>query len=117
PREPGALLAGSGLAGAYFDSTNLTHKDFARIDPTINFTWSQSPTGSNPFAVRWSGRVEPKFTDTYHFSLISSGSIRLWVDNQLVINRWDGHSTQTDAANVALKGGQRYDIRIEYAHH
>src|SRR3954470_11761607 len=71
PLEPRALLAGSGLAGAYFARTNFTLTKFARPDAGIDFGWTGGTAakslGTDGFSTRWVGRVEPKFSETYTF--------------------------------------------------
>src|SRR5215475_3033483 len=49
------------------------------------------------------------------FYLYSNGGVRLWVDNQLVIDRWQAPSElETRSAPVDLKAGEKADVRVEY---
>src|SRR3954469_12832197 len=70
--EGRVLLAGSGLAGAYFNNATLSGSALAtRVDKTVNFNWSGSPgvsgIGADNFSVRWTGQVLPRYTGAYTF--------------------------------------------------
>lgn len=112
------LLAGSGLAGAYFAKTNLTDIKLARKDATVNFRWTSgtaaSSLGTDGFSTRWSGSVEPKFSETYTFIATSRGGVRVWVNNALIIDAWSEHNLQENSGSLKLAGGRRYNIRIDY---
>jgi hypothetical protein len=42
-------------------------------------------------------------------------AVRLWVNNQLVIDNWASHPATTDtSASINLTAGVRYTIRLEY---
>jgi hypothetical protein len=38
----------------------------------------------------------------------------LWVNGQLLINRWTDRSATENSGSITLQAGQRYDIRLEY---
>ncbi len=103
-------LVGDGLSAAYFNNAVFTGAPaLVRIDPTISFTWGKNvPDASinQPlFSVRWTGKLLAGFDETYTFYLRSSGNLQLWVDNQAI----------ADQGTVALRAGQLYDIKVEYA--
>ena len=65
--------------------------------------------------MRWSGQLAAPSSEAYTFYLYSDGGARLWVNNQLVINRWQPPSEpQTRSAPVELKAGEKADVRVEY---
>lgn len=72
------------------------------------------PSSDTSFSTRWSGQIEPKFSETYTFSTVSDDGVRLWVNGQALIDNWNPHGAMEDKATIALEAGKRYDIRIEY---
>src|SRR5262245_52618675 len=92
--EPG-LTGGTGLRGEYFDNRDFSAPKLTRVDPTINFNWGTgspaSAIGSDTFSVRWTGRVSPRYSETYRFYTTSDDGVRLWVNGQLVIDNWTDH--------------------------
>ncbi len=42
---------------------------------------------------------------------ISDDAIRVWVDGDLVIDRWDPHGSEVDYADI---GGGRHQVRVHY---
>jgi len=110
-----------GLLGEYYewDSANpwqtLLMK---RLDATVNFNWgSNAPDPSMPadaFMVRWTGQVEAPTTATYTFYTQTDDGVRLWVNDQQLIDNWTDHSSTIDEGSIKLTAGQRYDIILEY---
>ncbi|MBA3441147.1 MAG: hypothetical protein H0T92_14885, partial [Pyrinomonadaceae bacterium] len=66
------------------------------------------------FSVRWTGSIEPKFSEEYTFHTFSNDGVRLWVDEQLIIDNWTEHSVKEDTGKVTLKADRRYQLKIEY---
>jgi hypothetical protein len=115
---PHWLENGTGLAGQYFSGTNLANPAFARVDPNIDFIWAGvSPGGGlsgDGFSVRWTGRVQARYTEGYTFHLTTADGCRLWVNGQLLIGKWYNDTNSDVAGSIALTGGQQYDLRVEY---
>jgi glucose/arabinose dehydrogenase/PKD repeat protein len=107
-----------GLQGDYYNNINFTDLMVTRTDETIDFNWGNgSPDpmiGADSFSVRWTGSVTPEFTQTYTFYTISDDGIRLFVNNQLVIDAFVDQSPTEHSGQIALVAGQEYDIRVEY---
>ncbi len=112
------LSQGDGLLGMYYPNRNLTNVPVYRIDPVINFDWGKnSPTSGvslNNFSVRWSGHILPKTSETYTIYARSDDGIRVWVNNQLIIDQWNDHSATEYAGSIYLNANQKYQIKIEY---
>jgi MSHA biogenesis protein MshQ len=110
-----------GLLGDYYNT-----RDFSgalagrRVDAPIDFNWTDGPPGVNgvtqdQFSVRWNGSIRATETGAYRFQTASDDGVRLWVDNQLVINRWNDHAVTTDTSNaVNLEAGGVYPVRMEF---
>lgn len=110
--------SGTGLTGEYYDNIDFTALTLTRVDPTIDFNWGTgSPTSSmgvDTFSVRWTGQIEPLFSQTYTFYTETDDGVRLWVNNVLVIDRWIDQAPTEWSGTIALSAGQRYDLRMEY---
>ena len=66
------------------------------------------------YCVRWTGQVQPQFSETYFFDVKSDDGCRLWVNDQLLIDKWVKQNV-TDWTNaIALQAGTRYDLKLEY---
>src|SRR5687767_12585765 len=119
PLENRRLLAVvNGLTGAYYNRTDFTDFALRRVDATVNFDWGSSSPASNiapdTFAVRWTGQVQAKSTGLYTFYTTTDDGVRLWVNNQLLIDRWRNQAATEYRESISLVSGQRYDIKIEY---
>jgi regulation of enolase protein 1 (concanavalin A-like superfamily) len=110
-----------GWSASYFSNQDLSGSPaFRHRDVAIDFNWAagQAPasgvTTSN-YSVRWEGSLLPATTDTYTFTALSNGGVRLWVDGQLVIDRWALQSTATEVTGqVALTAGSQPKVVVEY---
>jgi hypothetical protein len=115
PPPPGT---GTGLRGEYYDNMNLTALRVTRIDSTVDFDWgtgSPDPSiGPDTFSVRWTGGVQPRYSDTYTFYTLSDDGVRLWVDDQLIIDNWTDHAPTENTGAIELESGRIYSIRMEY---
>jgi uncharacterized protein (DUF1800 family) len=124
---PSSTAKGTGLVGRYFTNANLTYASttnfnptnlfLTRVDPVIDFTWTNgtSPNLSNGlYTVRWTGQVQPQYSENYFFDTISDDGVKLWVNDQLLIDKWQSQSGTEWTNAIALQGGARYDIKLEY---
>src|SRR6476659_266137 len=116
PLEPRALFAGNGLSAAYFDDTNLSALKFGKTDTRLLFDWNSATLSGvgNDFSARWMGRVQARYSDRYRFVTLGTGGVRVWIDNQLIIDDWSTHALKSDSGYATLVAGQRSDVRIEY---
>lgn len=109
---------GKGLKGEYFNNVDLTGFVFSRVDPTVYFNWGRQAPGAGvdpeTFSVRWTGFVQPKYSENYTFYTDSDDGVRVWVDNQLIIDNWTDHGVTENSGQITLAAGNFYPIRIEY---
>jgi PA14 domain/Chitobiase/beta-hexosaminidase C-terminal domain len=113
---------GTGLQGQYwanqvgtFDGT----PDTTSIDPTINFTWGSAapppaPLGVEHFSVKWDGLVRTTTAGLYTFYFLADDGVRLYVNNQLLINSWFDEAPTEYSGSIQLQENQSYPIHIEY---
>lgn len=124
---PSSTASGFGLTGQYYTNSSSTYTNSAnfnptnlfltRVDPVIDFNWTNgtSPDLSNGlYTVRWTGQVQPQFSETYFFDVKSDDGCRLWVNDQLIIDKWQKQTVTDQTNTIALQAGTRYDIRLEY---
>ena len=115
--ESRLALSGSGLTAQYFFNPDFTGLAGTRTE-AIAQNWGTGSPGfsidADSFSVRWTGQIEPQFSETYTFRLQSDEGVRLWVDGELLIDDWTAHSVRTRTATAALVAGQFYDIRVDY---
>lgn len=110
---------GSGLKGEYYNDTSFQNKVLERTDSVLAFTeWGSIGVNyritSTSYSVRWTGQVQPQFSETYTFMLQCGGGFRLWVDNKLLLDSWTEHYPGDFKGSINLVAGQKYDIKIEY---
>lgn len=123
-----ALGDGAGLLGEYWANTAgivFTNVNFAalptltRTDAVVNFNWNNSgpatSVGQSNFTVRWSGSLQPQYSETYALATVANGGVLVWVNGQLLIDSWTNHATAiTNSANVVLNSQELYNVQMDY---
>ncbi|MCU4165441.1 PA14 domain-containing protein [Carboxylicivirga caseinilyticus] len=109
---------GTGLKADYYSGNNFNVLKGSRIDESVNFDWGTgAPLAGMPvdnFSIRWSGKIEPLFTGTYTFYITSDNSRRLWINNQLIIDKWINDWDIEYSGSIDLEAGKKYDIKLDY---
>ncbi|MHC4120624.1 MAG: LamG-like jellyroll fold domain-containing protein [Planctomycetota bacterium] len=111
--------AGGGLKGEYFDNASVQGEPaLTRIDAAIDFSWGADSPDPNiinaeSFSVRWRGELEIAFTEAYRFYAVTEDGVRLWVNDQLVIDRWEVYRLNEYRSDpIELQGGQKVTIEM-----
>jgi len=109
---------GTGLNAEYFNGMNFETSRYTTLDSTINFNWgTQAPnpkTNADNFSVRWDGQILPRFTGNYTFYINSDNGRRLWVNDQLIIDKWISDYGIEYSGNINLVANQKVNIKLEY---
>jgi len=109
---------GNGLLANYFNGMNFETAVHSRTDATINFDWTNgSPNAAvnaDRFSARWTGQVQPRYSGEYTFYVNSDNGRRLWINNQLIIDKWLDDWNIEYSGKITLTAGQKYDIKVEY---
>lgn len=103
--------------GEYFKNGTLSGGPaFTRNDVDIDFDWSLGAPGIglsyDHFSVRWTRTLE--FSGGYYrFYTQTDDGTRLYVDDNLVIDRWHDQAPTTYSADVYLSAGE-HAVKMEY---
>jgi len=115
---PPVTEGGHGLKGEYYNNEDFTDKKFERVDSQIDFDWGYgSPhelIDPETYSVRWTGKIQPKYTDIYAFHAFIDDGVRLWVNDELIIDQWNLSDVAEFTGTIRLEAGQKYDIKLEY---
>ncbi|MBC7327267.1 glycoside hydrolase family 3 C-terminal domain-containing protein [bacterium] len=111
-----------GLRAEYFSNPYLDGSPtLIRIDQNIDFDWGTGAPAPNfpseNFSVRWTGKLIPPETRTYEIYARTDDGVRLWIDDQLLIDTWHDRAASTDRARIRLEAGKEYNIKMEYYEH
>ncbi len=109
-------IPNNSFSGMYYDNSDFTNLKLTKIDSAINFDWlggSPDPTiDGDTFSVRWEGNFTFE-NATYTFTTTVDDGARLYIDNQLIIDKWLRQSPTTYTASKALTAGS-HTVRYEY---
>lgn len=102
-----------------------------RVDPNINFNWVRNSAGKpireDAFSANWTGFIEAPHTGKYVFEAEVDDAIRVWINDELIIDKWGTESSTTANGNVMsnldyslekgeieLEANVKYAIKVEY---
>jgi chitodextrinase len=105
------------FTGCYYNNQTLSGDPvFVRTDSQIDFYWGNgSPDASlQPlnFSARWQGNFMFS-AGTYTFSVVTSDGMRLYVDGNLILDRWRDQPPYFYTATQAINQGSHM-ITVEY---
>jgi uncharacterized protein YgiM (DUF1202 family) len=103
--------------GEYYSNKFLVGSPvFVRDDGQVDFNWgSGSPGGSigvDDFGVRWTRDLSLS-AGRYRFTVSSDDGARLWVNNQLIVDKWYDRAVQSFSAEITLPSGN-VPVKLEY---
>lgn len=107
----------AGWVADYFNNTSLTGSPaMSRVDSVIDFDWGDgSPhpaVQADNFSVRWVRTMSLAAGD-YNFFTYTDNGVRLWVDDQLLIDEWHGGDPKQFISARPLAEGL-HTFRMEY---
>ncbi len=102
--------------GQFWNNTNLSGTPVVtRWENTIDFNWfggSPDPRiNSDNFSARWTRTVNFP-AGNYRFFATMDDGMRIWIDNQLVVDSWTFSQEHTMTFDRFMSGN--HDIRIDY---
>lgn len=107
----------NGLKGEYFNNRNLEGTPaLTRIDSQLEFDWPWAPgdgVNVDDFSIRWTGFLKSDQALDGWLGLSSDDGIRMYIDDQLVIDNWTKGATSMVTVPKNIEKGKKYKVRIE----
>lgn len=109
----------AGLTGRYYNGPVPQGEPVqVRTDRTVNFNWifalPHPALDANCFSVAWTGSVVMPRTMDGYIGLSTQDSMRLYVDDKLLIDGWGKEKSADQALDFHFEAGRTYKIRIEF---
>lgn len=108
-----------GLSAAFFDNQELNREPLVQQrNETINFHWTlyapHEQLQTDHYSVRWTGELTAPESGEFQIGLEGNDGFRLYLDDQLLIDRWNKQSYHTDLVKYAFKKGKKVAVRVEF---
>lgn len=110
-----------GFKAEYFSNTNLEgNPQVTKTDEKIMFWWGPNRpvngvTNEN-YSARWTGTINPPVSGRYKFRLFGDGGFRLFMNEKLLIDKWENHPFMHKEIEIELDSNKQVDIKVEYFH-
>lgn len=107
-----------GWYGTFYNNRDLGGEPvLQRYDREINFNWGAGSPGNevnaDGFSARWLRRVQLD-GGIYRFSVRADEGVRIWVNDELILDGWQGSTADVLFTSEVHLGGGEYLIRVEY---
>jgi hypothetical protein len=103
--------------GEYYNNNGLSGTPaLVRDDANVNFNWGGgSPAagtiGNDNYSVRWT-RTLSLPVGNYRFSITADDGVRLWVNNHLLVDKWQVQAATTFTGDIYVSGN--VPVKVEY---
>jgi len=117
----------TGLHVEFYRGINFDYIEHVRVEDQVNYQWAHPVYAQGleglEFSARWTGRLRAPVDGMFRLCLKVDDGARLWLAGKLLIDQWYKISNNsitlrvkpvTFTAEVHLKKGQYYDLKIEY---
>ncbi len=109
---------GEGFKNVFYSEDNGGNRvdEYAEIS-NINYEWRNDAPGSissDVFYGESDGYLEAKFTEDTTLTFTVDDSIRVWINDNLVIDQWNWNSNRKFSYTFAAEAGTKYKMHIEY---
>lgn len=103
--------------GRFWNNKNFSGNPvLQRWDNTIDFDWGggapDPKVGDDNFSAIWTRRVGFQ-SGTYRFTATMDDAMRVYLDNNLIIDSWTDSQEHTMTKDTYISGGE-HDLRVEY---
>ena len=100
----------------YFNTANLSGSPvLVRDDASVDFNWGLSApvsgVSAENFSVRWTRTLDFS-AGSYRFTTTTDDGVRLWVNNHLLIDKWQNQAATSYTEAIYLNGST--PIKMEY---
>ncbi|MBX9736061.1 MAG: immunoglobulin domain-containing protein [Phycisphaerales bacterium] len=114
-----STTAGTGMTARYFNNRDFIGSPvLTRVDPVVNFNYglgSPDPlVNADNFSARWTGRIQPRYSETYTFFTRSDDGSRLFIDGLPVVTNWFDQGATERSGTVTLDSSRTYEVTLEY---
>ncbi|WP_343637019.1 glycoside hydrolase family 3 N-terminal domain-containing protein [Fluviicola sp.] len=109
----------AGLSAGYFDNPTLSGQPvYERKDETIDFHWTlyapNEKLQPDHYSARWTGALTAPESGEFLIGLEGNDGFRLYLDDKLLIDRWNKESYHRDLVSYPFRKGQKYALRVEF---
>jgi formylglycine-generating enzyme required for sulfatase activity len=112
-----ATADGHGLLAVIYEGEDFDSPQKERIDPIVDWMWGYGPPDrdfrNDDFSVRWTGWLKAPTPGTYELTVIAGNGMRVWLDDQQIIDAWSGQFLRPVSVKTDLTAKPQA-LRVDY---
>lgn len=103
---------------SYWNNVSLSGEPVVQVSESkIDWNWGTGAPypalGADQFSGRWTGWIYASEQRLYRFTTTSDDGVRVYIDNNKVVDAWYDHAAQTFVGDLALTAGHHIVV-VEY---
>ena len=118
PDVVGPELVPNGFKAEYFNNDKLKGKPDVVVNHSkLNYDWLKEPAEgvkADFFSARYTATFVARHTGEHVFELTTKDGTRMYINDEMVIDKWMYRATGTNTHKVNFVEGEKYKICIEY---
>ena len=107
-----------GVKAEYFQGMGVSGAPIVvQIEPSIDHSWGSAVVAgdvTDNVSARWTADLEIAVADTYTFITTSDDGVRLWLDDERIVNNWTDHGTTDNRSRSMYLEPGIYSLRMEW---
>ncbi len=108
-----------GLTTEFYNGQNFDTLVTKRLESKPDFDWNDGKSRPKEihqhyYSIRFTGEILAEENGEYTFVTTSNDGIRVWVNNQLIIDNWTDHGVTVNMGKIRLQAGKKYPVKMEY---
>ena len=106
-----------GLSATYYKGMNLEGVAVAgRVEPDVNLSRGSAPkeAGNEKWSASYQGFIEAPITGQIKLSTLSDDGVRLFINDEKLIDNWTVHGVTWNSATINVTRGQKLPIKLQY---
>lgn len=112
--------SGSGFTNTFYalndSGDKISDSKYSEIN-NIDYWWTTGAPGgitTDTFYGEMEGDLEARCTEATTLQFLVDDGIRVWIDGNLVIDKWDTHNVESFEYSFNTEVGKKYHMKIEY---
>lgn len=103
-----------GLQLKIYRGTDFNQLVSSRKFESSQITWIGCLPGNlySNYSIKINGKISSEENGNYKFFVLTDAGVKLWINNELLIDEWDNKDTARFEAAISLAANKKYDFNI-----
>ena len=103
-----------GLQLNVYEGTDFNKPELSRNFESSQITWIGCLPESidSSYSLKINGKILSEESGIYKFFILTDAGVKLWINNKLLIDKWNNKDTARFEGDISLEANKKYDFKI-----